>query len=106
MSDLRGIGGGVGSPGGKLLLMGSSAFKADELPAVVKERIDDAMARDMTIIVGEAHGACRRFQDYLESNDYTNVIVGHARSIRYNAGSWRIVQRWKRSSPIRTLPVL
>jgi len=36
--------------GRKLLLMGSSAFKAKELPAVVRERIDEAMARDITII--------------------------------------------------------
>ncbi len=78
--------------GGKLLLMGSSAFKAKELPAVVRERIDEAIARKMTIIVGEARGACRLYQDYLKSKDYMNVIVGHARRIRYNAGDWRTVQ--------------
>ena len=78
--------------GRKLLLMGSSAFKAEELPAVVRERIDEAMARDMKIIVGEAHGACRRYQDYLKSKGYMNVIVGHARSIRYNAGDWTTVK--------------
>ena len=77
--------------GGKLLLMGSSAFKANELPVPVKERIDEAMARGATMIVAEAHGACRRYQDYLKSRGYTNVIVGHARSIRYNAGDWRTV---------------
>jgi hypothetical protein len=76
----------------KLLLMGSSAFKADELPTIVRERIDEAVALNMTIIVGEAHGACRRYQDYLKSKGYANVIVGHARSIRYNAGNWRTVQ--------------
>ncbi len=74
--------------GRKLLLMGSSAFKVEELPLSVRERIDEAIARDMTIIVGEAHGACRRYQDYLKSRGYANVIVGHARSIRYNAGDW------------------
>ena len=83
------MGGGEGFAGGRLLLMGSSAFKADELPAVVRERIDDAMALGMTIVVGEAHGACRRYQDYLASRGYADVIVGHARSIRYNAGGWR-----------------
>jgi len=78
--------------GSRLLLMGSSAYKADELPAVVRERLDEAMALGMTIIVGEARGACRRFQDYLESKGYTDVIVGHAKSIRYNAGDWRAVR--------------
>jgi hypothetical protein len=75
--------------GGKLLLMGSSAFKVEELPVEVRERIDEAMALGMTVIVGEARGACRRFQDYLAARGYTNVIVGHAKNMRYNAGGWR-----------------
>lgn len=75
--------------GRRLLLMGSSAFRAEGLPSDVRELIDDAVARGITIIVGEARGACRRFQDYLSSTGYEDVIVGHARSIRYNAGSWR-----------------
>ncbi len=78
--------------GSRLLLMGSSAFKVEELPAVVRERLDEAMSLNMTIIVGEARGACRRFQDYLKSRSYEDVIVGHAKSIRYNAGDWRTVQ--------------
>jgi methyl coenzyme M reductase subunit C-like uncharacterized protein (methanogenesis marker protein 7) len=78
--------------GKRLLLMGSSAFMADELPGEVAERLDEAMGRDITIVVGEARGACRRFQDYLESRGYGDVIVGHARSIRYNAGAWRTVR--------------
>ena len=76
----------------KLLLMGSSAFKADELPAVIRKRIDDAIVQEMTIIVGEAYGACRRYQDYLNTKGYSNVIVGHARSIRYNVGGWKTVK--------------
>lgn len=75
--------------GRRLLLMGSSAFRADELPGEVRERLNEAMSRGTTIVVGEARGACRRFQDYLESRGYEDVIVGHARSIRYNAGGWR-----------------
>jgi hypothetical protein len=78
--------------GGKLLLMGSSAFNAEELPAEVRERIDKAIVSEMTIIVGEAYGACRRFQDYLKSSGYGNVVVGHAKRIRYNAGNWKTVQ--------------
>jgi hypothetical protein len=79
----------------KLLLMGSSAFNAKELPAEVKERIDEAIAREMTIIVGEAFGACRLFQDYLASKDYRNVIVGYAVRLRYNAGNWKDFQYGK-----------
>lgn len=49
----------VSSHSKKLLLMGSSAFKDRELPVEVKERIDNAMERGMTIIVGEAPGTNR-----------------------------------------------
>ena len=47
------------SKGKKLLLMGSSAFGASELPTEVKERIDKAIDCGMRIIVGEARGASR-----------------------------------------------
>jgi len=47
----------------KLLLMGSSAFKDKELPVEVMKRIDKAIERGTTIIVGEAHGASRLYQD-------------------------------------------
>ncbi len=76
----------------KLLLMGSSAFKAKELPAEIRDKIDEAMAGKLKIIVGEAPGACRLYQDYLKSKGYRNVVVGHAVKIRYNAGNWKVVQ--------------
>lgn len=72
----------------RLLLMGSSAFNS-ELPAEVKARIDYAMAGKRKIIVGEAPGACRLYQDYLKLEGYRNVIVGHAVRSRYNAGNWK-----------------
>ncbi len=74
--------------GKKLLLMGSKAFQDRELPDEVKQRIDAAVEQEMTIIVGEAKGASRLYQDNLERRNYRNVIVGHARSLRYNAGDW------------------
>jgi len=69
--------------------MGSSKYKAEELPNEVTERLDAAMDSGASFIVAEAHGACRLFQDYLASEGYRDVVVGHARSIRYNAGGWR-----------------
>ncbi|MHA2472000.1 MAG: hypothetical protein ACXAES_02070 [Promethearchaeota archaeon] len=77
------------SEGEKLLLMGSSKFQAKELPLEIRDRLDAAMQRRVTFIVAEEFGSCRLFQDYLASNNYENVIVGHARSIRYNAGDWK-----------------
>jgi hypothetical protein len=76
----------------KLLLMGSSAFKNRELPVEVKQRIDKAIERGMTIIVGEAPGANRLYQDYLKKKGCRNVIVGHAVRRRYNAGYWKDVK--------------
>jgi len=80
-----------GLTGKRLLLMGSKSFRAKRLPAVVIEKIDEAIDRKMTMIVGEAPGANQLYQDYLKSRSYAKVIVGHAKSIRYNAGNWPTV---------------
>jgi len=76
----------------KLLLMGSSALKNRELPVEVRRQIDKAMELRMKIIVGEAPGASRLYQDYLNSKGYRNVVVGHAVRLRYNAGNWKDVK--------------
>ena len=89
------MGGKLSSKTKKLLLMGSSAFRDRELPVEVKARIDGAMEREMMIIVGEAHGASRIYQDYLKTRGYRNVVVGHAIRLRYNAGNWKDVQYGK-----------
>jgi len=78
--------------GRKLLLMGSKAFRAKKLPISLAEYIDEARARGMRIIVGEVPGACRLFQDYLKRKKCKSVVVGHAKSIRYNAGNWKTKQ--------------
>jgi hypothetical protein len=72
--------------------MGSSKYRAQELPSVIRDRLDEAIKNGMTIIVGEAHGSCRLFQDYLVSKNYKEVVLGHARSIRYNAGNWKTIK--------------
>jgi len=78
--------------GKKLLLMGSKAFRHARLPSIITSLLDKAIARSMKIVVGEAPGANRLFQDYLASKMYNKVIVGHAKSIRYNAGNWKTRQ--------------
>jgi hypothetical protein len=78
--------------GRRLLLMGSKAFREDRLPDAVVEKLAEGMDRAMTIIVGEAPGANRLFQDYLAAEKYKKVIVGHAKSMRYNVGDWKTVQ--------------
>ena len=74
--------------GRRMLLMGSSAYKGEGLPVEVADILDEALDRGMTVIVGEARGACRAFQDHLAARGHVDVVVGHAKSIRYNAGGW------------------
>ncbi len=78
--------------GRKLLLMGSSAYKMKELPLEVRERIDLGIEKGVVFVVAEAHGSCRLFQDYLASKNYRDVVIGHAKSLRYNAGGWQDVK--------------
>jgi len=87
--------GKVRSESETLLLMGSSAFRDRQLPVEVKERLDEAVERGTAIIVGEAPGANRIYQDYLKAKGYRNVVVGHAIRLRYNAGNWKEVQYGK-----------
>ena len=75
-----------------LLLMGSKAFTAGKLPDEITARLNTAMKQNLHILVGEAPGANQAFQDYLAAHNYHNVTVGHARSIRYNAGDWKTQQ--------------
>jgi hypothetical protein len=69
--------------------MNSSKYGAEKLPLEVKERLDAVKDSGVTFIVAEANGACRLFQAYLAYKGYRDVVVGHAKSIRYNAGGWR-----------------
>ena len=78
--------------GRKLLLMGSKAFRSKRLPVALSRKLNEAIARNMKIIVGEVPGPCRLFQDYLKRKNYGRVVVGHAKSIRYNAGKWKTKQ--------------
>lgn len=74
--------------GSRLLLMGSSAYREEGLPPEVAGVLDEALDRGVAVVVGEARGACRAFQDHLAARGYREVVVGHAKSIRYNAGGW------------------
>jgi hypothetical protein len=69
--------------------MGSSAYREELPPQQFREIIDEAIERGDSFIVSEAHGASRAFQRYLHSKSAKNVIVGHARSIRFNIGGWQ-----------------
>jgi hypothetical protein len=72
--------------------MGSKAFRAKRLPLALSRKLNEAISRNMKIIVGEVPGPCRLFQDHLKRKNYNRVVVGHAKNIRYNAGKWKTKQ--------------
>jgi len=76
------------------------ARREDMPPEEFREIIDEAVAKGDLIIVGEAHGASRAFQRYLHSKGVGNVVVGHAKTIRYNAGGW-LTHKYGNSVPSR-----
>ena len=76
-----------GLEGGPLILMASSAFRGKALPEEIAEVLDEAMAREMHILVGEARG-CRCYQDCLSHAQYLLVTVGFMRKVRYDVGDW------------------
>ena len=75
--------------GGTLLLLASTAFKGRTLPNEIAEVLDEAMSREMHVLVGEAPG-CWCYHDYLYKTRYDLVTVGYMRNVRYNAGNWPV----------------
>ena len=67
--------------GEKMLLMGSSKYREEELPPEIQDIIDTAIDHEMTFIVAEVHGSCRLFQDYLAGKKYGNGIPGPANNL-------------------------
>jgi hypothetical protein len=65
---------------------GSISMK--ELPAIVKERVDNIIAKQLPVMVGDAGGADTEFQKYLAEKDYRNVRVFCTGSCRNNIGNW------------------
>jgi hypothetical protein len=61
------------------------------LNAAVTKRIDNMIAQDLDIIVGDANGADRVVQSYLYSKRYSRVVVFCAEgACRNNVGDWKV----------------
>jgi hypothetical protein len=62
-----------------------------ELTDIIKHRIDNIIAKNFKVIVGDANGADRAVQDYLSMKNYKNVEVfcmdGWCRN---NVGNWPV----------------
>lgn len=59
-----------------------------KLNGVIRARIDDLIARDCTIFVGDAMGADKAVQQYLAERRYAKVTVFCMERCRNNIGSW------------------
>jgi hypothetical protein len=74
----------------KTVFLGGSR-KISRLNAVIRERLDNVVERGMRVVVGDANGADRAFQQYFAERDYRNVVVyfmkGHCRN---NVGGWPV----------------
>lgn len=73
----------------KVFIAGSR--RLSRLNADVKRRIDTMIEKGFTILVGDANGADKAVQQYLEETGYRNVIVHcMAANCRNNVGDWPI----------------
>jgi hypothetical protein len=71
-----------------VFVAGSRALS--KLNAQVKERLDNIMRKEFTVLVGDANGADKAVQGYLAECGYRNVVVYCMEVCRNNVGNWPI----------------
>jgi hypothetical protein len=69
-----------------VFVAGSRALS--KLNTQVKERLDNILKRDFTVLVGDANGADKAVQRYLAEHKYRHVIVYCMEVCRNNIGNW------------------
>lgn len=73
----------------KVFLSGSR--RLSRLPSEVRQRLDEMIRRELTILVGDANGADKAVQSYFAERNYPNVLVFcTAGDCRNNVGHWPI----------------
>lgn len=73
----------------KVFLSGSR--RLSRLPVEVRQRLDEMMRRELTILVGDANGADKAIQNYFAERKYPSVLVFcTAGDCRNNVGGWPI----------------
>ena len=71
----------------KVFISGSITIK--DLSPIAMQKIDNIMNKNLTVLVGDANGVDKIVQEYLNNNNYKNVIVYYAgQNIRNNIGKW------------------
>lgn len=71
----------------KVFIGGSRAVS--RLTAVIRDRLDDVMKKNCTVLVGDANGADKAVQQYFADRLYPHVIVFCMESCRNNVGRWQ-----------------
>jgi hypothetical protein len=71
-----------------VFVAGSRALS--QLNAPVKERLDNIIAKRLTVLVGDANGADKAVQRYLAEHNYQNVFVYCMDVCRNNVGNWPV----------------
>ena len=69
-----------------VFVAGSRALS--KLNAQVKERLDNIVKQNFTVLVGDANGVDKAVQRYLAEREYQHVIVYCMEVCRNNVGSW------------------
>jgi hypothetical protein len=73
----------------KVFLSGSR--RLSRLPPEVRQRLDEMIRRELTILVGDANGADKAIQTHFAENHYSNVLVFcTAGDCRNNVGRWPV----------------
>ena len=71
-----------------VFVAGSRALS--KLNAQVKERLDNILRKESTVLVGDANGADKAVQRYLAERAYRHVVVYCMEVCRNNVGNWPI----------------
>jgi hypothetical protein len=71
-----------------VFVAGSRALS--KLNAHVKERLDNILRKEFTVLVGDANGADKAVQRYLAERGYRRVVVYCMEVCRNNVGDWPI----------------
>ncbi len=71
-----------------VFVAGSRALS--KLNARVKERLDNILRKEFTVLVGDANGADKAVQRYLAECGYRHVVVYCMEMCRNNVGNWPI----------------
>ena len=67
----------------------SGSIKIRTLPQAAKEKLNNIINKNLTVLVGDANGIDKEVQNYLNSFNYRNVIVYYAgNNLRNNLGQW------------------